>query len=288
MHGLPESVQQALLEQAPSRNFKPQRGGSDTSRSRGRASRQQERQQHQQQQQQQQQLDDLLGPPDAVRLALARFAQEALQASSLQAELMKVTAAQSADAEATAAATKQLVVARAEAATAERLHAEDLRAHAEKAAEALAAQLELTKDLQSAKAEAAKALAEAVTAKAEAAAAKAEVASIKDEKARLQSELERREDEYAEELQRWVETSHKANAIKTASAVKEALEKEERQRRLQERGSAREAELLAEVASLRLELAAARAGALPLTAVASEAVHQLPMREPIGAKECLE
>ena len=191
---LPESVREALDH---SRKARGNHNGSDTSRSRPSKHTTAAGSQP---------LDtsDLLAPPDPVRLALARVAQDTIQSSNFQGELLRLTAAvRSAEDDAKeGSAARQLAVARAEAATAERMHAEAVRLHAEKAAEALLAQEELLRDLRASKAESSSAIAGEAAAMAAASAAQAEAARLLAQVHKLQAEGEQKEDAYAEELQR--------------------------------------------------------------------------------------
>ena len=199
---LPESVREALDH---SRKARGNHNGSDTSRSRSRGTPSKHTIAASSQP-----LDtsDLLAPPDPVRLALARVAQDTLQSpaisSNFQGELLRLTAAvRSAEDDAKeGSAARQLAVARAEAATAERMHAEAVRLHAEKAAEALLAQEELLRDLRASKAESSSAIAGEAAAMAAASAAQAEAARLLAQVHKLQAEGEQKEDAYAEELQR--------------------------------------------------------------------------------------
>lgn len=212
---LPESVREALDH---SRKARGNHNGSDTSRSRTRGSPSKHTTAAGSQP-----LDtsDLLAPPDPVRLALARVAQDTLQASNFQGELLRITAAvRSADDDAKESeAARQLAVARAEAATAERMHAEAVRLHAEKAAEALLAQEELLRDLRASKAESSSAIAGEAAAMAAAAAAQLEAARLLAQVQKLQVEGEQKEDAYAEELQRCARLPIRTAFLSLSSAL---------------------------------------------------------------------
>ena len=179
----------------------------------------------------------LLAPPDPLTLALAREgftskleprALEAAQhASKLQAEL---TALLHAADEAAAAANTKLVIQRAEAAAAEKRHAEALEAHQ----------------------------AEMEGARARLPALEAEVAKARDESAGLRRELAAKEDEYALELQRWVVDLSASHSQKVVDAV--AAERDKASREEQRREKALRDEYEARIRGLEEQLAAAERG----------------------------
>ena len=156
-----------------------------------------------------------------------RALEAAQHASKLQAEL---TALLHAADEAAAAANTKLVIQRAEAAAAEKRHAEALEAHQ----------------------------AEMEGARAEIAGLKAEVAEARDESAGLRRELAAKEDEYALELQRWVVDLSASHSQKVVDAV--AAERDKASREEQRREEALRDEYEARIRGLEEQLAAAERG----------------------------